>query len=221
MNDKLPTTDQTDELRPAERAHRLSMLQQANSVPDSPTTTRRTVWVMVVGTLLLLMLMPFLAITIWRLHGPQFKKLPDGWLQVTDREWRFECELPGWYTRNRRNGVTLYSSRFEGSGNSATIVAKPWRKKGNPNLSATSALIGEVENYRSQGDVTILIDESGDLKAPMIEFVCITGSAASPVTARRRLAIHGDSLVEVLIYFPEQLPDADVKRVFESIRWLK
>ena len=83
-----------------------------------PARTRGRVWSIIIAGVAGLAFCWLFATAFWRMYGPQFVMLSDGWVRVVDRDFGFETELPGWYSKRPGSwggtGV-YYQSRFASS----------------------------------------------------------------------------------------------------------
>lgn len=175
-----------------------------------------------VGVVLLAGLMFFLAATIWRLHGPQFRILDDGWYHVTDREWGFECELPGWYTRRQDPMMrrTEYTSQFTSNWESVSIVAQPWTTK-NSIRTATGELLSILAAEQGRGTVIVLIDNSSNPTTPMIDYIVEYGAPPSPSKMRRRVQFTKNVRLDITIQPSNYISESSIDRVMGAIKWIR
>lgn len=193
------------------------------AVPDddviAPSRRRCLIGMVSIGIVVFVGLMTFIALTIWRLHGPQFRLLDDGWYRVTDREFGFECEFPGWYTRSPRPGMqgTEYTSRFESSWGTVSIVAQRWIPK-TSGRTAAAELLAVIAAEQARGTVTVLIDQSSSPTAPMIDYVVDYGTAGSPVKVRRRILMQKKMRLDITIQASDTIPASEIDRFLGAIK---
>ncbi len=214
------------DLNPAADGALVDRLRLLAAAPDddviAPSRRRYLIGMISIGIVLFVGLMIFIALTIWRLHGPQFRLLDDGWYRVTDREFGFVCELPGWYTCNPRPGMqgTEYTSRFESSWGMVSIVAQRWTPK-TSGRTATGELRAVIAAEQARGTVTVLIDQSSSPTAPMIDYVVDYGTTGSPVKMRRRVMIEKKVRLDITIQASDTIPASDIDRFLDAIKSLQ
>ncbi|MBS0202591.1 MAG: hypothetical protein JSS49_06795 [Planctomycetes bacterium] len=158
------------------------------------------------------LLVMFVGVVGWKLHGPPFTALKDGWYRVTDRNFGIQFELLGWYHKgtNWGGGGQIYSTNFPSS---LSLVAREWKKPANGITTAAVELRLVLNSAESMGPVRVLEDLTSDPANPMIEYIDHNSS-------RHRVMIHGDTLVEISVY-STQSPNADFDRVVKSVRWTR
>lgn len=170
--------------------------------------------VLLIGAALMVLLsvVGLVGFASWKLHGPQFVSLKDGWFRVTDREYGIQFELPAWYqkTANWGDGEQRYSTNWQ---TGIDVVVRTWKKPASGITNPTAELKGILSTAAAQGSVEVLTDQSTDLANPTIEFIISSH-------ARRKIVIRGETLVEINCY-STRVPNADFDRVVKSLRWLR
>jgi hypothetical protein len=211
---------QTGEAPPAimQRLAALSDSSHDRRAPRGEKSNRR-VWWIVAACLAGATLFSLFVMIVWRLHGPQFVLLKDGWYHVTDREWGFEFDLPGWYSKRQDpwggKGVR-YATRVPNDHFYFDLYVTNWQKT---TMTAAAELMTIVEYDRAQAKVRILEDRSKDLTDPMIEFETTIGN--NSYTVRRRVTIHKDRVLDMRINGVEGVTKEDLKRAFNSFHWTR
>lgn len=185
----------------------------------APSRRRYLISMISIGIVLFVGLMIFIIATIWRLHGPHFRLLDDGWYRVTDREFGFVCELPGWYTRTPRPGIqgAEYKSQFESNWGTVSIVAQRWMPK-TSSRTASGLLLAMIAAEQARGTVSVLIDNSSNPTTPMIDYVVDYGTKGSPVKMRRRIMIEEKVRLDISIQASDTVSASDIDRLLGAIK---
>lgn len=193
---------------------RLRALKSEASEVDADDSRHHLWWIGggVAGALLI-----FLVAAGWRLAVPSDTRLDGGWIRVVDRQWGFQIDLPDWYQKKYIDAQSVqYTSR------NVQIQVYDWKRKNFKPATAAAELATIVSNERKVRPVKIVEDRSNDLAAPMIDFNSTCGQpGAYQWTVRERILIQREVMIRVRITRPEDLPAGEIKRLVESIRWLK
>lgn len=192
----------------------------------SSHVSRRRVWMAIIaGSVLVLAVVSFLTITLWRMIAPPFTMLSDGWVRVIDREWGVEFELPGWYTKepHASSGIR-YGSRFDSTfWPTAEIIIQQWvpntLKPGHE--TPTAELLDAVAFAKTKGEVKIVVDDSTNSRLPMIDFILTERSGTSKWLTRRRIQIRDGRMVNIVVTDSEAASDSDLTRIMESFHWIR
>lgn len=215
-----PQTVAIDQAEPSSAmSARLRTLKSLHNEPEARSGMRFRIGLIIVAVAMVLGLGIFFAATIWRLHGPQFTSLKDGWFRVIDRQWGFEFEVPSWYSKNAEWNKLHYQSRFNKSYASIDLYVEKWiaRSRG---TTPTADLKAGPENAKTTGEVRILFDKTSDPVSPMIDYTVTVGPPNNSWTTRHRSMIHRGARIDVIITNVEYAPEGEVERVVESVHWL-
>lgn len=152
---------------------------------------------------------------------PAISPLSDGWFRVTDRDRKFEVELPGYPTRRPVSSQMEYHLSV-GLQYGVTVrsysVARELLNK-----TATKVLQEATQASDFQQQVTVLGSGLLDSKTHWIESKIDFGGVgvSDRHVTRRRLMIHDKQLLELTVAGPEgEVMAADATRIMNSARWL-
>ncbi|MBC8117096.1 MAG: hypothetical protein H7062_22095 [Candidatus Saccharimonas sp.] len=149
---------------------------------------------------------------------PAISPLSDGWFRVTDRDRKFQLELPASPTK-RTLGAQVEYHLYNGMQCTVTVrsysVARELLNK-----TATKVLQEAAQTNGLQEQVTVLGSGLLDSKTHWIESKII-GGGPDGYAIRRRLMIHDKQLLELIVTGQEaEVMAADATRIMNSARWL-
>ena len=150
---------------------------------------------------------------------PAISPLGDSWFRVTDRERKFEVELPAYPTRRTVSSQVEYhlyiGLRFTVAVRSESVARQLLNK------SATKVLQEASQANSTPGKVTVLGSGLLDSKSHWIELKIDISGVGGQYSIRRRLMIHDKQLLELTVTGPEaEVMAADAKRIMNSAQWL-
>ena len=150
---------------------------------------------------------------------PTIVPLGDGWFRVTDRERKFEVELPGYPTRRTVGSQVEYHLYF-GQQYAVTVgscsVARELLNK-----SATKVMQEYARVNGTQGKDAVLGMGQLDAKTHWIETKYDIVGAEYWSSIRSRLMIHDKQLLVLTVAGTEgEVMAADATRIMKSAQWL-
>lgn len=170
---------------------------------------------------ILLPVVGYLALIGAALHEqlrPAINPLNDGWFRVTDREQRFQLDLPASPTK-RTVGSQIEYHLYNGKQCMVTVRSHSVARE-LLNKSATRMLQEAAQTNGLQEQVTMLGSGQIDSKTHWIESKII-GGGSNPYAIRRRLMIHDRQLLELIVTGQEaEVMGADAARIMNSAHWL-
>lgn len=149
---------------------------------------------------------------------PAISPLRDGWFRVSDRERKFEVELPAYPTRRTVSSQVEYhlyiGLRFTVAVRSESVARQLLNK------SATKVLQEASQANSTPGKVTVLDSGLLDSKTHWIESKIDLSGVGGQYSIRRRLMIHDKQLLELIVTGPEtEVMAADATRIMNSAQW--
>jgi hypothetical protein len=149
---------------------------------------------------------------------PAISPLSDGWFCVTDRDHKFQLELPASPTK-RTVGSQVEYHLYNGLQYTVAVRSDSVARQ-LLNKTATKVLQESVQTSGTQDKVTVLGMGMLDSKTHWIESL-IVGGGPDRYAIRRRLMIHDKQLLELTATGPEaEVMAADATRIMNSANWL-
>ena len=150
---------------------------------------------------------------------PAISPLSDGWFRVTDRDRKFEVELPAYPTRRTVSSQVEYNV-YVGL-QYLVVVRSESVARQLLNKTATKVLQEASQTNSGRGKVTVLGSGLLDSKTHWIESKIDISSVGGQYAIRRRLMIHDKQLLELIVTGPEgEVMAADATRIMDSAQWL-
>ncbi len=150
---------------------------------------------------------------------PTISQLNDGWFRVTDRDRKFELELPAYPSRRTVNSQIeyhLYSSQ-----QFIVVIRSDSVARQLLNKTATKYLQEASQANIGQGKVTMLDSGLLDSKTHWIELKVAFGGGNDQHTMRSRLMIRDKQLLELTVSGSEsEVMSADATRIMNSAKWI-
>jgi hypothetical protein len=151
---------------------------------------------------------------------PTISPLSDGWFRVTDRDRKFQLDLPAPPSRRTVSSQVEYHLYV---GLQYTITARSYSvARELLNKTATKVLQDATQASGTQEQVTVLDTGLLDSKTHWIESKVIVSSGSdSRYTIRRRLMIRDKQLLELTLIGSEgEVMATDATRIMNSAQWL-
>ncbi len=150
---------------------------------------------------------------------PAISPLSDGWFRVSDRDRKFEVELPAYPTRRTVSSQVEYhlyvGLQYNVSVRSDSVARQLLNK------TATKVLQEATQASSTQEQVTVLGVGVLDAKTHWIESKIDISGVGGQYSIRRRLMIHDKQLLEVTLTGPVgEVMAADATRIMNSAKWL-
>ena len=149
---------------------------------------------------------------------PAISPLGDGWFRITDRDRKFEVELPA-YPSRRAVGSQVEYHLYVGLQYNV-IVRSDSVARQLLNKSATKVLQEASQANGTPGKVTVFGSGLLDSKTQWIESKIDISGVGGEYSIRRRLMIHDKQLLELTLIGPEaEVMAADATRIMNSAQW--
>lgn len=150
---------------------------------------------------------------------PAISPLSDSWFRVTDRDRKFEVELPAYPTRRTVSSQVEYHL-YAGLQYTVTVRSESVARQ-LLNKTATKVLQETTQAYGTPGKATVLGSGLLDSKTHWIESKIDISSVGGQYAIRRRLMIRDKQLLELTLTGPEaEVMAADATRIMNSAHWL-
>ena len=170
---------------------------------------------------ILLPVVGYLALVVsalWDQFRPTISPLQDGWFRISDRERKFQVDLPA--SPSQRSVYSQVEYHLFSRVPSVTIrscsVARELLNK-----SATKVLQEATQANGTLGEVKVLDSGLLDSKSHWMESIVVTNDSDGPRAVRRRLLIQNKQLLEVTVFGPEaDVMSPDATRIMKSAQWL-
>lgn len=150
---------------------------------------------------------------------PAISPLSDGWFRITDRDRKFQVDLPAAPSQKTVNSEVEYHAiialQYSVVVRSRSVAGKLLNQTATRVLQEAAVTYGTPEQF-------IVID-SGllDSKLRWIESKAVVGSGPDRYAIRRRLTIHNKQLLELFVSGPEaEVMSSDATRIVNSAQWL-
>ncbi len=144
--------------------------------------------------------------------------LSDGWFRITDRERKFQVDLPA-SPKQRTQYSDVEYHLFDRSLNVTVRSYSVAREL--LNKSATKTLQDLTQASSSMDTVKVLDSGLLNSKSHWMESIVPVASAEGQCAMRRRLMIHHKQLLEVTVFGLEtEVMAADATRIMKSAQWL-
>ena len=152
---------------------------------------------------------------------PAISPLSDGWFRVTDRDRKFEVELPA-YPSQRTVSSQVEYHLYVGLQYTVTVRSDSVARE-LLNKTATKVLQEATQAQQvAQGKVTVLGMGQLNSKTHWIESKIDISGGGGQYTIRRRLMIHDKQLLELTVSGAEgEVMAADATRIMNSAQWLR
>ena len=155
---------------------------------------------------------------------PAISPLSDGWFRVTDRDRKFEVELPASPSNRTLGSRAEYQSQKRQTDTVdgyVAIVGCDTIARQRLNNSAITILRMAMQNDAYYGAVTLLDSGVVDSKTQWIEYRVFLNGSPEINVMRRRLIVHDKQLLELTVYGREaEAMSQDVTRIMTSAHWL-
>ena len=149
---------------------------------------------------------------------PTISPLQDGWFRISDRERKFQVDLPGSPSQRSVYSMVeyhLYNSSLNIAVRSDSVARELLNKSTIKVLQETTQANGSL------GEVKVLDSGLLDAKSHWMESIVVTNDSDGPRAVRRRLLIHNKQLLEVTVFGPEpEVMSPDATRIMKSAQWL-
>ena len=157
---------------------------------------------------------------LWDQFRPTISPLQDGWFRITDRERKFQVDLPAAPSLRTVNSQVEYHANI---GLPYSVVVRSHSvARELLNKTPTKVLQEAAVTYGTQDSFTVIDSGLLDSKMGWIESKAVTGSGSEQSAIRRRLLIHNKQLLELFVFGPEtEVMSPDATRIMKSAQWLK
>ena len=150
---------------------------------------------------------------------PAISPLSDSWFRVTDRDRKFQFELPAWPSQQTVSSEREYhlyiGLRYTVTVRSYSVARQLLNKTATKVLQEFSQATGAL------GNVTVLDSGLLDSKTHWIESKIDISSVGGQYAIRRRLMIRDKQLLELTLTGPEgEVMAADATRIMNSAHWI-
>ena len=150
---------------------------------------------------------------------PAISPLSDSWFRITDRDRKFEVELPAYPTQQTVSSQVEYHL-YVGL-QYHVIVRSDSIARQLLNKTATKVLQEAAQATGAPGKVTVLGSGLLDSKTHWIESKIDISGGGGQYSIRRRLMIHDKQLLELTVTGPEaEVMAADATRIMNSAKWI-
>ncbi len=159
------------------------------------------------------------ASALWGQFRPTISPLQDGWFRISDRERKFQVDLPASPSLKNNSPNVEYHAHI---GLQFGVVVRSYSvARELLNKTATKVLQEAAVTYGTQYPFIVIDSGLLDSKMRWIESKGVIGSGAEQHVIRRRLLIHNKQLLEVTVYGPEaEVMSPDATRIMKSAQWL-
>jgi len=150
---------------------------------------------------------------------PVTSPLNDGWFRVTDRDRKFQLELPALPSKRTVSSQVEYHL-YVGLQYAVTVRSDSVARE-LLNKTATKVLQEATQANGTQEQVTVLGSGLLDSKTHWIESKAVVSGGSDRYAIRRRLMIRDKQLLELTVIGPEgEVMAADATRIMNSAQWL-
>ena len=150
---------------------------------------------------------------------PTISPIQDGWFRISDRERKFQVDLPASPSLKNNSSNVEYHAHI--ALQYSVVVRSYSVARELLNKTATKVLQETAVTYGNQDPFTVF--DSGPLDSNMqwIESKSVVGGGPEQYAIRRRLLIHNKQLLEVTVFGPEaDVMSPDATRIMKSAQWL-
>ena len=150
---------------------------------------------------------------------PTISPIQDGWFRISDRERKFQVDLPASPSLKNNSSNVEYHAHI--ALQYSVVVRSYSVARELLNKTATKVLQETAVTYGNQDPFTVF--DSGPLDSNMqwIESKSVVWGGPEQYAIRRRLLIHNKQLLEVTVFGPEaDVMSPDATRIMKSAQWL-
>ena len=150
---------------------------------------------------------------------PAISPLSDSWFRITDRDRKFQFELPAWPSQHTVSSEMEYNLYI---GLRYTVTVRSYSvARELLNKTATKVLQEASQANGVPGKVTVLGSGLLDSKTHWIESKIDISGGGGQYSIRRRLMIHDKQLLELTVTGQEaEVMAADATRIMNSAKWI-
>ena len=155
---------------------------------------------------------------------PAISPLSDSWFRITDRDRKFQFELPAWPSQHTVSSEMEYHLYI---GLRYTVTVRSYSVARELLNKTATKVLQEASQAKQANDtpkkVTVLDSGLLDSKSHWIESKTDYGGVgvSGQYSIRRRLMIHDKQLLELTVTGPEaEVMAADATRIMNSAKWI-
>jgi len=150
---------------------------------------------------------------------PTISPIQDGWFRISDRERKFQVDLPASPSLKNNSSNVEYHAHI--ALQYSVVVRSYSVARELLNKTATKLLQETAVTYGNQDPFTVIDSGLLDSNMQWIESKSVVGGGPEQYAIRRRLLIHNKQLLEVTVFGPEaDVMSPDATRIMKSAQWL-
>ncbi len=150
---------------------------------------------------------------------PTISPIQDGWFRISDRERKFQVDLPASPSLKNNSSNVEYHAHI--ALQYSVVVRSYSVARELLNKTATKVLQETAVTYGNQDPFTVIDSGLLDSNMQWIESKSVVGGGPEQYAIRRRLLIHNKQLLEVTVFGPEaDVMSPDATRIMKSAQWL-